>query len=211
MNTFFSLMAHGLLLMTVLLMLLQVRRWKQYWPFAYLVSAVVVVLPISNWLVIEFSRGYITDISFASLVMLAMYLLAILKPQRPINQLSFNLVILLFAILLYPASLGLTQFDPYALGFVSHEYFDYLILSVAIIGIIAAYIGYWQLALWLTLSCLGFGLHIYESFNLWNYLLDPLAVIACLVSSLNMACQKIYLKIFIGAKRGEKQSVQSNA
>ncbi len=211
MNTFFSLMAHGLLLMTVLLMLLQVRRWKQYWPLAYLLSAVVVVFPISNWLLIEFSRGYITDISFASLVMLGMYLLDILKPQRPRNQLSFNFAILLFAILLYPASLGLTQFDPYAMGFVSHEHFEYLILSVALIGIIAAYMGYWQLALWLTLSCLAFGLQVYESSNLWNYLLDPLAVIAGLVSCLNMACQRIYYKFFNGAKRGDKQGVQSNA
>ncbi len=198
MSTFSSLMAHGLLLMTVLLMLMQVRRWKQYWPLAYLLSAAIIVLPLSDWLLIEFSRGLLTELSIASVLMLGTYLLSILKVKRPTNDTSFNLFILMFAILLYPASLGMGMFDPYALGFASHAYYDYLVLGVAAIGILAAYIGYKQLALWLTLSCIAHGFHIYESNNLWNYLLDPFAVIAALVSLLNTYAQKIYLKIRSG-------------
>jgi len=207
MNTFFSLMTHGLLLMTILLMLLQVRRWKQYWPWAYLVSAVIIVLPISDWLLIEFSRGLFTDLSLASIVMLAMYLFSILKPQRPRNQLSFNLAIILFAILLYPASMGVGMFDPYAIGFASHIYYDYLVLAIAVIGIACAYLGQWQLALWLTLACLAHGLHLFESSNLWNYLLDPFAVIAGMVSIISAASQKVFLKF----TNGNDHSVQSNA
>ncbi len=203
MSTFFSLMAHGLLLMTVLLMLLQVRRWKQYWPLAYLLAAAIIVLPLSDWLLIEFSRGLLTDLSLASVLMLGTYLLSILKVKRPVNDSSFNLVILILAILLYPASLGMGMFDPYAMGFASHAYYNYFVLGVAAIGILAAYVGYKQLAVWLTLSCIAHGLHIYESNNLWNYLLDPFAAIAGLVSLLNTYTQKVYLKI----KNGNEQRV----
>jgi hypothetical protein len=201
MSTFFSLMAHGLLLMTVLLMLLQVRRWKQYWPLAYLLSAAIIVLPLSNWLLIEFSRGLLTDLSLASLLMLGTYLLSILKVKRPINDMSLNLVILLFAILLYPASMGLGMFDPYSLGFASHVYYDYFVLGIAAMGIFAAYIGYQQLAIWLTLSCIAHGLQVYESSNLWNYLLDPFAVIAVLVSMINTYAKKLYFRISSGNKK----------
>jgi hypothetical protein len=201
MSTFFSLMAHGLLLMTVLLMLLQVRRWKQYWPLAYLLSAAIIVLPLSNWLLIEFSRGLLTDLSLASLLMLGTYLLSILKVKRPINDMSLNLVILLFAILLYPASMGLGMFDPYSLGFASHVYYDYFVLGIAAMGILAAYIGYQQLAIWLTLSCIAHGLQVYESSNLWNYLLDPFAVIAVLVSMINTYAKKLYFRISSGNKK----------
>jgi len=207
MSTFSSLMAHGLLLMTVLLMLLQVRRWKQYWPAAYLLAAAIIVLPLSDWLLIEFSRGLITDLSFASILMLATYLLSILKVKRPINDTSFNLVILIFAILLYPASMGMGMFDPYSLGFASHAYYDYFVLGIASIGILAAYIGYKQLAIWLTLGCIAHGLHVYESSNLWNYLLDPFAVIAALVSVVNSYTQKVYLKF----RTRNDHDVQSNA
>lgn len=207
MNTFFSLMSHGLLLMTLLLMLLQVRRWQRYWPMAYLLAAAIIVLPVSDWLLIEFSRGLLTDLSLASIVMLAMYLFSILKPQRPRNQLSFNLAILLLAVLIYPASMGLGMFDPYATGFASHVYYDYLVVGIAITGIAAAYLGHWQLALWLTLACLAHGLHLFESSNLWNYLLDPFAVIAGLVSVISAASHKIFLKF----SKGDDSRVQANA
>ncbi len=78
--------------------------------------------------------------------------------------------------------MGLGMFDPYAMGFASHVYYDYLVITIAVIGIASAYLGHWQLALWLTLACLAHGLHLFESSNLWNYLLDPFAVIAGLVS-----------------------------
>jgi len=210
MSVLFSLMAHSLVIMCLCLVLLQVRRWGKYWPIGYAIAAIVMVLPVSHWLVIEFSRGLLGDLSFASILMLAAYLLTIMKVDRTSNASSFNGLVILMAVVLYPTSLGFGQFDMYSIGFASSGYYNYLVTAIAGLGIIAWYLGYAQIAIWLTLSVLAHGLNLFESNNLWNYLLDPLVVIACLVSVIIKA-SKLVLKKFKSRAHNGGSNVQSNA
>jgi len=210
MSVLFSLMAHSLVIMCLCLVLLQVKRWGKYWPIGYAIAAIVMVLPVSHWLVIEFSRGLLGDLSFASILMLAAYLLTIMKADRTSNASSFNGLVILMAVVLYPTSLGFGQFDMYSIGFASSGYYNYLVTAIAGLGIIAWYLGYAQIAIWLTLSVLAHGLNLFESNNLWNYLLDPLVVIACLVSVIIKA-SKLVLKKFKSRAHNGGSNVQSNA
>ncbi len=78
-------------------------------------------------------------------------------------------VVTLLALILYPATLGLTQTDPYAWGYA----------PTVLLGCIAALcVGLWwlniqHLALWIALAVLGFSVNAMESTNLWDYLIDP--------------------------------------
>ncbi|MEH6345289.1 MAG: hypothetical protein V7785_09400 [Bermanella sp.] len=210
MSIFFSLMAHSLIIMCLCLMLLRVKRWGKYWPIGYVISAIIMVMPIKDWLVIEFSRGLLGDLSFASLLMLGSYLLTIMKKNRASNASSFNLLVIIMAVVLYPTSLGYSHFDMYSIGFASDEAYKYLVTVIAAIGIIAWYVGYAQIAIWLTLSLLAHGLGLFESNNLWNYLLDPLVVIACFISVIIKAAKLALKKSKSRAHHGGS-NVQSNA
>jgi len=210
MSVLFSLMAHSLLIMCLCLVLLQIRRWGKYWPAGYVIAAIIMVLPLKHWLVIEFSRGLLGDLSFASILMLATYLLSIMKTERIYNTNSFNVLVILMAVVLYPTSLGYSHFDMYSVGFASAEYYSLLVAAIACIGIIAWYMGYAQIAVWLTLSVLAHGLNLFESNNLWNYLLDPLVVIACLISVIIKA-SKLALSNFKSHAQNGETNVQSNA
>ena len=133
-----------------------------------------------------------------------------MKKERINNANSFNGLVILMAIILYPTSLGYSQFDMYTIGFASDVFYNYFIMAIALIGVIAWYMGYAQIAVWLTLSVLAHGLNLFESNNLWNYLLDPLVVIACVVSAFIKACKHILTKFKSNAHNGGSH-VQSNA
>lgn len=161
--------------------ILQVKRWGRYWPLAYVLVAVGLVLPLGYWLPIEFLRGYLSDLSVATVMMLLVYLFKIVKPISAIKiDNSFRWFVLAMALLLYPMTLGLTQFDPFALGYASNEGYKIFVSVLVIIGFIAWLKGVTQVAYLIALSLLAHGLGLYESQNLWVYLIDPIAVIMCL-------------------------------
>ena len=114
------------------------------------------------------------------------------------------------AVILYPTSLGFSHFDMYSIGFASDEYYKLLLMSIAGLGIVAWYMGYAQIAIWLTLSMLAHGFNLFESNNLWNYLLDPLVVIACLVSVVIKSCKLVLENLKPNTDNGGSH-VQSNA
>ncbi len=82
MTSLFGLLGHGIMLMALLLLILQVKRWKQYWPVAYLISAIIIILPIQNWLLIEFSRGYFSDLSMATIIVCLIFIVSGMRPQN---------------------------------------------------------------------------------------------------------------------------------
>ena len=75
------------------------------------------------------------------------------------------------ALLLYPFALGFTPFDPYALGYGSIVYVTALLLAT---------LGAWRAGLNLpvlvvVIAAAAYLAGAYESRNLWDYLVDPLA------------------------------------
>lgn len=199
MSTLFSFFGNGLFLMAFILFLVRAKSWGKHWPFAYLVAAVLIVLPLNTWLVIEFSRGYFGDLSMATLFMCGLYIANIARPngkQVLQSNNSLKLFLIIVSVLFFPAALGMTQFDPYALGYASTAGFELLLIAIAVISLVAWYLNQQQLALYLGLVLLAFGLQIYESNNLWNYLIDPIAMIMCIGSYIGLLIKTGYGKVF---------------
>jgi len=74
------------------------------------------------------------------------------------------------AAFLYPFTLGLTYFDPYALGYGSIGF----IAALFALTLVAWYARFYLAAIVVTAAALAYLAGIYESRNLWDYLLDPL-------------------------------------
>lgn len=87
-------------------------------------------------------------------------------------------IIVLFGVmglLLYPATLGMTPFDPYRLGYNPRE-------MIVVVGALALLMLYWRNGLamaMLTLATLCFSLELISSDNYWDYLLDPFVAMYC--------------------------------
>lgn len=171
--------------------MLQVKRWGRYWPLAYMLVAVGLVLPLGYWLPIEFLRGYLSDLSVATVIILIVYLFRVVKPVSDIKvENTFRWFVLAMAVVLYPMTLGLTQFDPFALGYASNEGYKIFISVLLVICCIAWYIRITQVAYLIALSLLAHGLDLYESQNLWVYLIDPIAVIMCLFGFISQGLRR---------------------
>lgn len=194
MTSLFSLFGHGLFLIALILFIVQAKRWGKYWPLAYMISAVLIVLPIKDWLVIEFSRGYFSDLSVATIVMCSLYIMNVAGARTLDSSNALKYAVLLLGIVLYPLTLGLNMLDPYAIGFSSHAMYSVFVSALSLIAFSTWYLGLWQLTLVLVLALLANGLSIYESNNIWGYLIDPLAVIMSLGSVVMIHSKSIYEK-----------------
>lgn len=177
MSALFGLLGHALLIMAIVLKLLQTRRWKRYWPIPYLLAAIVVVLPANNWLVLEFSRGYLSDLSMATVLISVTAILNQARPKPAKLSNGFYLALLVLGVVLYPATMGMSMNDPFVLGYSTAHYYWLLVVAVAAIGFVAWWRQAYLLATFLMLALLANGLDIYSSGNLWLYLIDPIAVI----------------------------------
>jgi hypothetical protein len=76
-------------------------------------------------------------------------------------------------VLLYPAALGLTYFDPYALGYASPVFAGVLL----VLALAAWYLRLEWLVALLLLAVLARLANALESRNLWDYLIDPWLVL----------------------------------
>jgi hypothetical protein len=87
---------------------------------------------------------------------------------------------LLFGIgglLFYPPALGLTKSDPYVWGY------DSPLLWVVLLGLSLAAVFYdrYLLAFCITAAVASHAIGLYDSTNLWDYLLDPLLTVFALI------------------------------
>lgn len=195
MTSLFSLFGHGLFLLAFILFVFQAKRWGKYWPIAYVISALLIVLPIKDWLVIEFSRGYFSDLSLATILMCALYVMNVAGARKLESSNALKYSILVLGFIMYPFTLGLSMFDPYALGFSSDAMYPAFVSLLSLFAFVSWYFRCWQLALVLALALLANGLGVYESNNIWNYLLDPIAVIMSLGSLVAFNSKSIYKKM----------------
>jgi 4-amino-4-deoxy-L-arabinose transferase-like glycosyltransferase len=144
------------------------RWWCGLVGLAAVVVACVRVrgIPLGGYL-----RGILGDLSVTSMLLLGASVLgacgrSLLDPKARTALYGWAVAA---GLVLYPMTLGLTRWDPYALGFQPRV----LVLMVAVIVI-----GLWcwrrrGAALVLTAGVAAFDLSILESRNLWDYLLDP--------------------------------------
>ena len=83
----------------------------------------------------------------------------------------------LVAAFLYPFALGWTPFDPYALGYGSIGF----VAALLLVTLAAWYLRCDVVVLIVLAAVLAYLIGAYESRNLWDYLIDPLAASYALV------------------------------
>lgn len=191
MTTLFSLFTCAIFFMALFFSVFQVKRWGRYWPLAYVIVAVLLILPLGHWLLIEFVRGYTSDLSLATVFMCCMYLWGVVRPQSNTTDVSLKWAVVIISLVLFPMSLGLTQFDPFTLGYASNPLYVYFLLSLCLVALIAWFKGLSQIAVVISLAILANGLQIYESQNLWVYLVDPIAFVMCVASLLSQGLKRV--------------------
>ena len=177
--------AGQVLLVAVLLTLLAGRlvpdmRKRGIAVFVLLVLCMLV--PVNGLTVAQWLRSVVGDLSVITFVILLNILLGRLKFINIINKLDLTVLlsgIALVGVVFYPLALGLGTLDPYRFGYAPVG----LSVLLALLSAASWLRGLRDLAVVLVLPLLAFNLHLLESANLWDYLLDPVLMIYAVVQS----------------------------
>lgn len=145
-------------------------KWR--WGVVAVVVLLTLLIPVAGsnpWLWLSGATG---ELSIVTMVLLAAFSLRKLTGHSVLEthtRRHLYILALVTGFLLYPATLGLSSFDPYTLG-----YGFALTLILLILAII-----YWirkqqQLAVVLLVVVFVRELGLFSSSNTWDYLMDPL-------------------------------------
>ena len=93
------------------------------------------------------------------------------------DLLALAAVIAALGIVLYPAAIGLLPWDAYQLGFEGAA----LPAVLIVIALAAAAYGLLVIPLWIAVAAIAWQARLFASLNLWDYLIDPVAWLACLI------------------------------
>ncbi len=180
-NAIFGLLGCGLLGLAGLATVIRLRRLPVRARYAVMLAAALAVfVPIGDLSVAACVRGVTGDLSVTTLVLAGAACLAQLTGRMPIGQRDLRALfwlLVLAALFLYPFALGWTRFDPYALGYGSSEFLTALLL----IALAAWWARLYVIVLIVIAAALAYLAGGYESRNLWDYLIDPLASVYALV------------------------------
>ena len=187
--TALSMLLLGLALVTVLLPL---NRLPPAWRLVlYVVIAALLLLPVSDYPGWYYIRSICGDTSITALLAYSALLLQqvfSLPLCRTSEWALLRWLLIVMTALLYPFALGLTMFDSYSLGYSNH----WLLAVVFIISLFCWLRRYYFLALIITAAVVAHSLQLLESRNLWDYLLDPLFIIAVILTSLRPPLSQVY-------------------
>ena len=121
------------------------------------------------------------DLSPTTLTLLAVFLYQSLTNWKLPNKLKkelaqLQIIVTLVAVILYPTALGFSSIDIY-----SHGYYPLVLtpILVALFGL-CIYSGWYFLSGLIIISWTCYQLGTLSSYNLWDYLLDPLLATWCL-------------------------------
>jgi hypothetical protein len=154
------------------------------------IAVVVLFVPVGGLPLVAHMRGATGDLSVSTLALAAGAVFFRLTGRRVVEPRDRNALLWLVAgaaLFLYPLALGWTSFDPYALGYGS---------VVFITALLAVTLGAWRAGLKFSVlvvlvAGLAWLLGVYESRNLWDYLIDPLAAIYALAALLTAGARTL--------------------
>ncbi len=182
-HAYYGLMAQCLIV-TAVARLARALWWPKTPSFATLevviVSALLLLASVDGISLAEHLRGLWGDPSVTTVgILFAFVLWPRSLPKRPTRRGALVVATVGSALLYLPALSGLTLFgmDPYSLG-----YSPWAIITALLLASVAL----WRIVdlVWIRLisyAMLAYGLHILESDNLWDYLVDPGLVIGVVV------------------------------
>jgi hypothetical protein len=169
--------SHACFTLALFLLLPTSRLRRSFQLLALLVLFAVSCIAIDKLALAAYLRSVIGPLAMTTLLMMGAVALLRLRVTN-ISCLGIQHVAFMFAalgLMMYPAALGLTQFDPYRLGYDPE-------LMLIVVGAFAAWFlysgnhfGAWLLAL----ATVAFIADLQASDNYWDYLLDPFLVVFC--------------------------------
>ncbi|OAE11738.1 hypothetical protein AZH11_17770 [Pseudomonas simiae] len=164
--------------------LLSAFRFTAPWrPWLLPVLVVVSFIPVNELPLAAYVRSFTDDLAISTLVLLAWVGLCRLGVVQPLGRQHRVQLLVLFGVLsllLYPATMGLTYFDPYRWGFNPRP-------MIVLVGAAALLMLWLRNALavgMLAIGTLAFALRLKASENYWDYLVDPLLAGYCVVAGL---------------------------
>lgn len=166
-------------LMLALFLLFPTSRLPRHWQAVLLALLFAVSCWSINGLALAaYLRSVVGQPATATIVWMAFAALVRLQLVEPAPSRQRTQAAIVFGVLglvMYPAALGLTQFDPYRLGYDA----DALLGLIAVCSAVLVYAGNTRAACLLAIATLAFVLHLQASGNYWDYLLDPFLVVFC--------------------------------
>ncbi len=181
-----------LLLMAVLFAMLLGKLIKQPVPRLALLAILLVLgfaVPVAGSTAAQWLRSVLGDLSVLTLVLFADILARRLWNRtllEPASRTALLLSVAVVGVVFYPMALGVGPVDPYRWGFAPMG----LVAVLCLASIVAWLRRARGLAVFLLLPLLAYNLHLLESDNLWNYLLDPLLVVYALVQGAGVVLRR---------------------
>ena len=167
-----GLCGHASALAACLLLVPAVRRLStRHLSWLLAMVFLLALLPLNDLPLAGYTRGMVGDLSIPTLVLIG---LAVLRPYgiaaSEKSRAQLLLVIAAVTLIFYPMTLGISLYDPYRLGYGDTGFF----IAVLLIALLAWWRQSNLIVLCIALATLEWSLGIYESSNVWDYLLDPL-------------------------------------
>jgi hypothetical protein len=150
-----------------------------------LVAALAVFAPFGDLSAAAYVRGVTGDLSVTTLVLAGAACVSGLTGRTAIGPRDLRglfWLVVSAAAFLYPFALGWTRFDPYALGYGSIGF----VTAMLLITLAAWHFRQDVVVLIVIAAALAYLAGAYESRNLWDYLIDPMAslyAIVCLLAA----------------------------
>jgi hypothetical protein len=150
------------------------RNWRVTLLVALLAASFI---PLDGLSLAVYLRSHIDDLAITTLIFMAWGCLRRLGLLAPAQQNKTG-VLILFAVLgllLYPATLGLSDLDPYRFGYSPRP----MLVFFALLTLGLCYLRNHLAVVMLAGATLGFIAGIKPSQNYWDYLVDPLLGLYC--------------------------------
>ena len=147
-------------------------------------------IPVDGLGLAAYLRSFTDDLAITTLVALGWLTLRRLDRIKPANQGEHTRVwamVSLMAVILYPATLGLTYVDPYRWGFNPHP----MIVITGALALILFCTRQFLATVMLSGAALGFALRVKASENYWDYLIDPVIALFCCAALLVSATRAL--------------------
>jgi hypothetical protein len=160
------------------------------WRIALLVALLAVsFIALDGLSLAAYLRSYIDDLAITSMVFLAwgcLRRLDILPPAR--GKTGVLILFAAMALVLYPATLGMSDMDPYRFGYSPRP----MLIFLAVLTLGLFYLRNGLAVVMLASATLAFIAGIKPSQNYWDYLVDPLLGLYCCVALLMLAVRWTY-------------------